>query len=358
MDTKVLIAGDDPLVGRVLQQALQKAGCRVDAVTDGIAARERLATNAYEALVTDWMMRGLDGIELVRLMRKSGNTGYVALVTELNIPAARSHAIREGANEFFAKPVAAAQIVRSLTQWLERRSDGPKSTRVCAPAPDANAALGLLEPISTTSAWRGLAAAIHGVLSDTVQLPLAIGAAPRPPKAENLSSVLVLVDAEHLLELHVTVETSLASAVEVARAMLGEANPEDLLTLRDLVSELAHMVAGALKVSFSREGFGFTLGLAKRVAGAVAEDGLISAQTFTAEGLEVIVRCVARVRNALVVQPGALREGMVLAESLFSSSGGLLLPLGTRLTATAAERLRGTLKGRVIKVCFPEANIA
>jgi hypothetical protein len=49
---------------------------------------------------------------------------------------------------------------------------------------------------------------------------------------------------------------------------------------------------------------------------------------------------------------------MVLAESLFSSSGGLLLPLGTRLTATAAERLRGTLKGRVIKVCFPEANIA
>jgi len=342
----------------VLQQALLKAGCRADVVTDGISAQERLGTNSYEALITDWMMRGLDGIELVRLMRKSGNNGYAALVTELNIPAARAHAIGEGANEFFAKPVVAADVVRSLTQWRERRASGERCTPASAPALAASAPLGLLEPISTTSAWRGLGATIHRVLSDTIPLPLAMGVLTGPRRTDDLSSVLVLVDAEHLLELHLTVEASRASAVEVARAMLGEADPEDVKTLRDLVSELANIVAGGLNVSFSGEGFGFTLGLAKRAPSAPGEDGLVSAQTVTAPGLEVAVRCVACVRNAVAVQPAGLREGMVLAESVFSTSGGLLLPLGTRLTATAAERLRGAIKGRVVKVCVPEASPA
>ena len=90
MESRVLIAEDDSLVARALQQALVKAGYGVDVVADGMAARERLLTGAYGALVTDWMMPELDGIELVRLVRARRQPACVVLITELNIPAARS----------------------------------------------------------------------------------------------------------------------------------------------------------------------------------------------------------------------------------------------------------------------------
>ena len=129
MESRVLIAEDDSLVARALQQALVKAGYGVDVVADGMAARERLLTGAYGALVTDWMMPELDGIELVRLVRARRQPACVVLITELNIPAAQSHALQQGADDFFTKPVLANDVVRSVTRWFATRAANDTAKR-------------------------------------------------------------------------------------------------------------------------------------------------------------------------------------------------------------------------------------
>ncbi len=358
MESRVLIAEDDSLVARALQQALVKAGYGVDVVADGMAARERLLTGAYGALVTDWMMPELDGIELVRLVRARRQPACVVLITELNIPAARSHALQQGADDFFTKPVLANDVVRSVTRWFATRAANDTAKRGVVTPIEASVANDLVHPAARTAAWGKLPSAICRVLSDTVQVPFVEGAAWTHAPDQGLASVLAMVDVEHLLELYVTIEAPRTSALAMAHAMLGETDPGDVQTLQDLVAELSNMVAGAVKTSFQPEGFNFTLGLAKSHDRAAGGYDVTMAVRLSASGIDVVVRCGVRSRNGVVVQPAQLREGMVLAENVLSSSGGLLLPAGTRLTITGADRLRGALKGRPVKVCAPDGMAA
>ncbi|MGO8993541.1 MAG: response regulator [Polyangiaceae bacterium] len=363
MDARVLIADDDTMVARLLQQALQKAGYRVDVVADGMAARERLVSGCYQVLVTDWMMPELDGIELVRLVRARREPCCVVLITELNIPAARSHAVQQGADDFFTKPVVAAEVVQSVTRWFEKRKVVAGSSKVVPPprgkeGAGSNDGADGVHPIARTTAWGGLPSAIRKVLADTVQVPLVEG--PPWERAPDGSVIghLVLIDVEHLLEFHVAIEAPRESALVMARAMLGDADPDDLQTVRDLVSEMANMVAGTVKSSFLPDGFSFTLGIAKNTEQATIRYDAARVVRLDAGGIEVVVRCGVRPRNSLVVLPTQLHEGMVLAENALSSSGGLLLPAGTRLTRMAADRLRDALKGRQVKVCIPDGVAA
>jgi len=77
----------------------------------------------------------------------------------------------------------------------------------------------------------------------------------------------------------------------------------------------------------------------------VAEVGL------SGPGFDLVARLCARARAATKVPASRLKEGMVLAENACSAAGLLLLPAGTRLSATASERLRELLGARTVLVC-------
>ena len=66
MAKRMLIAEDDPVSARLLQQTMQKSGFLVEVVADGKTALSRLEGGGYDVLLTDWLMPELDGIELVK----------------------------------------------------------------------------------------------------------------------------------------------------------------------------------------------------------------------------------------------------------------------------------------------------
>jgi CheY-like chemotaxis protein len=352
---RVLIAEDDPLVLRHLQQTLQKAGYSVEAVGDGKVARERLHQGTFEALLTDWMMPELDGIELVRFMLTKPERAYVALITELNIPAARSHALQAGADDFFAKPIVPLQIAQSMAGWFERQARGLIKPRANGARAPTSTQVGIEHPVARTDAWKNLDSAVRQVLSDTVQI--AFEAVPPPARTPDdaVRSIIPVIDTEHLMELHVLIEASRGSAAAIAQAMLGEGDPSDTQTLRDIVAELANITAGCVKTSFGKEGFPFTLGLAKKVEEFVDDYALAGAVGLRAKGIDLVARFGVRPRESVVIAASQLREGMVLAENALADAGSMLLPTGTRLTLTAAERLKNALKARSIRVCVPES---
>src|SRR5579863_1892289 len=80
----VLIAEDDPIFRRILESWFKRWDYRVNAVADGTNAWELLQKqDAPELAILDWMMPGMDGIELCRRIRglDNGPYRYVILLT-------------------------------------------------------------------------------------------------------------------------------------------------------------------------------------------------------------------------------------------------------------------------------------
>ena len=67
---RVLIADHDPASALGLQRALAGAGHDVVVTRDGAAALQALSLASFDALLTDWMMPRIDGIELSRRVRE------------------------------------------------------------------------------------------------------------------------------------------------------------------------------------------------------------------------------------------------------------------------------------------------
>ncbi len=78
---KILIADDDPLTLRFLQEALESWGYEVVAVADGQAAWEVFKRpNAPRMAILDWMMPGLDGVELSKAIRQRHVDSYTYIL--------------------------------------------------------------------------------------------------------------------------------------------------------------------------------------------------------------------------------------------------------------------------------------
>jgi two-component system cell cycle response regulator len=102
-----LIAEDDPIFRRILESWFKKWGYRVTAVENGLDAWEVLQReDAPQLAILDWMMPGMDGIELCRRIR-SRNQGpyrYVLLLTAKDDKQDVVAGLEAGADDYLTKP--------------------------------------------------------------------------------------------------------------------------------------------------------------------------------------------------------------------------------------------------------------
>jgi len=104
---KILIAEDDPVSRRLLEITLRNFGYEVVVTGDGTEALEVLQGPSVPSLViSDWMMPGMDGLELcrrIREMKKSGYT-YVIILTAKGKKEDVIKGLDAGADDFLTKP--------------------------------------------------------------------------------------------------------------------------------------------------------------------------------------------------------------------------------------------------------------
>ncbi len=104
---EVLIAEDDPMFCRVLASCMQKWNYRVTALKNGVDAWSILQQeDAPQLVILDWMMPGLDGIELCRRIRaqQSGHYKYVLLLTSKDSKEDVVAGLEAGADDYLTKP--------------------------------------------------------------------------------------------------------------------------------------------------------------------------------------------------------------------------------------------------------------
>lgn len=126
---EVLLVDDDDLFLDLTALELGRLGCEVHGVTDAQQALDLLSRRDFDAIVTDWQMPGIDGIELVRRVRKAGSSErfrYVVLTTARADPDTARAALEAGADDLLFKPLDGLQVELTIasikrTVELQRR---------------------------------------------------------------------------------------------------------------------------------------------------------------------------------------------------------------------------------------------
>ncbi len=121
-EASVLIVDDNEVNLKVAQGLMKGYQCKIDAVTSGLEALKRLENQQYDIVFMDHMMPEMDGVEtLHRLREKSGSYFRDIPVIALSanaVPGARDMFLREGFQEFVAKPVDSEHLADVLMNYL------------------------------------------------------------------------------------------------------------------------------------------------------------------------------------------------------------------------------------------------
>ena len=102
-----LVADDDPSTVTVVSAVLERAGHTVIQAPDGEQAWQLVRRNPVDLVVSDWMMPGLEGPELCKMVRKLARETYcyIILLTSLSGRERFLEGMHAGADDFMRKPV-------------------------------------------------------------------------------------------------------------------------------------------------------------------------------------------------------------------------------------------------------------
>ncbi|MEO0615752.1 MAG: ATP-binding protein [Pseudomonadota bacterium] len=112
----VLVVDDEPKVRDVVTKTLEHVGCRVIAADSGAAALELAATHAFDVILTDIMMPGMSGIELVEALRREGFRQRVIYMSGHGADN-EMHAAAHG--PVLRKPFRSRALITALAEALE-----------------------------------------------------------------------------------------------------------------------------------------------------------------------------------------------------------------------------------------------
>lgn len=114
----VLVAEDDPMFRKILKSWLQTWGYRVTFAEDGAQAWQHLQQDDQpEILILDWVMPGVDGVELCRRIRERAKPPYqyILLVTAKDDSSDVVTGLDAGADDYLTKPFARNELRARLT---------------------------------------------------------------------------------------------------------------------------------------------------------------------------------------------------------------------------------------------------
>jgi two-component system, NtrC family, response regulator AtoC len=129
MRPRLLLVEDDSAVRRSIAETLSEEGFDVREADGAPAALNLLAECDPEIVLSDVRMPGMDGIELLRLIRERAPSVDVVLMTAYDDMATVARAMREGAFDFLVKPLKLAELRRVLTRLLEDRRSREQTWR-------------------------------------------------------------------------------------------------------------------------------------------------------------------------------------------------------------------------------------
>jgi len=117
---RILVVEDDLKTASFVTKGLREAGYVVDHAEDGTQALERALSKAYDVIVIDRMLPGLNGIKVVETIRIEGVESPVLFLSALGDVEDRVKGLKAGGDDYLVKPFALSELLARLEALMRR----------------------------------------------------------------------------------------------------------------------------------------------------------------------------------------------------------------------------------------------
>ena len=123
---KVLVVDDEPTVVKSCRRILAEQGCEVLATESGRDGMNRAFAQEFDLVLTDLKMPDLDGMDLVRALRRERPQTAVVVITGYGTVPSAVEATKLGVSDYIEKPFTPAQIVEAVDRALPSGEPQPE----------------------------------------------------------------------------------------------------------------------------------------------------------------------------------------------------------------------------------------
>ncbi len=128
---RILIVEDEPKLARLLARGLAEEGHPADVAATGEEALWMAGSAAYDAIVLDVMLPGLDGFEVCRRLRAAGSWAPVLMLTARDATFDRIGGLDAGADDYLVKPFAFGELLARLRALVRRGAVARPAVLTC-----------------------------------------------------------------------------------------------------------------------------------------------------------------------------------------------------------------------------------
>lgn len=125
---RILLAEDDLPLAEALTALLTGAGYAVDCVHDGLSAEDLAAAEAFDLVILDLNLPGLDGLGVLRSIRARRNQAAVLILTARGASGDRVKGLDLGADDYVTKPFDVKEFEARVRSLLRRQAGLRAST--------------------------------------------------------------------------------------------------------------------------------------------------------------------------------------------------------------------------------------
>ena len=118
---RILVVEDDEFVCNSLKWLLTDEGYQVEVTTEGAEALRLVEGNPYDLVITDLMMPGVDGLEVLKKVKSVSEDTSVIVLTGYGTVDAAVSALNEGAFDFLTKPCDDLEMKFKILNALEMK---------------------------------------------------------------------------------------------------------------------------------------------------------------------------------------------------------------------------------------------
>jgi two-component system response regulator MprA len=116
----VLIVDDDRKLLKMLRRTLTYEGFQVETAADGQEALVQVQAHRPDVIVLDWLMPGMDGIEVTNRLRAAYDETMILMLTARDAIEDRVEGLESGADDYLVKPFAPAELLARIHALLRR----------------------------------------------------------------------------------------------------------------------------------------------------------------------------------------------------------------------------------------------
>lgn len=127
---RILVVEDDMKIASFVVNGLKQSGFAVDHAKDGEEGLFQAKTTAYDAAVVDWMLPKVDGLTLVKDVRKEGVRFPILILSAKASVEDRVRGLEAGADDYLPKPFAFSELLARIHALIRRATQAPEPTRL------------------------------------------------------------------------------------------------------------------------------------------------------------------------------------------------------------------------------------